>query len=386
MFSVVIPAYNCEKTIYETLESVFGQTRRDLIDEIIIINDGSSDNSDTIIRCYLKEHSEIKSIYIIQENKGVSRTRNTAIRMASAEWIALLDADDIWLPNKLERQWECIHNNPEICFLGCIYPFKILFRKYKAGLYKITPEQLCIRNMPSTPSVVFKKNVGLELGLYNEAMKYGEDINFFQKFFLRDSYFILAEELIRISVGKRYFAESGLSSDLLSMHKGRNKNTEELYEMGLISKSFFHLMLIMNELKFVRRQGIKKLTNIRYKDMGDKKNMFSVVVPAYNCERTIVRALNSVKDQSRYDLVKEIIIVNDGSTDGTDCVISDYIKDNAEMNFKYIKQENHGVSYARNVGIKRASGEWIALLDSDDIWMKNKLEKQIGILGGGGYK
>ena len=110
MFSVVIPAYNCEKTIERVLDSVMAQTRFDLITEIIVINDGSTDNTDAIIKDYIKRKQGNKINYIIQENHGVSYTRNKGIRIAEGEWIALLDSDDIWNPVKIERQYEVIES------------------------------------------------------------------------------------------------------------------------------------------------------------------------------------------------------------------------------------------------------------------------------------
>jgi len=253
MFSVVIPAYNCEGTIERVLDSVVLQTRVDLIDEVIIINDGSTDHTGQIIKEYIEQHDSIAFKYDVQENRGVSATRNKAIRMAKGEWIALLDADDLWLPVKLERQATIINETSGICFLGSWYPLRILIKERK-GLVKLSPHQLCIRNMPNTPSVVFKKDVGMELGLFDERNCYCEDIQFFQKFFLKDSYYVLAEKLIEISIGKRFFAAAGLSAKLKEMHKARNNNVRELRQMHLIGALFMWMILFMNHFKYLRRK------------------------------------------------------------------------------------------------------------------------------------
>lgn len=264
MFSVIIPAYNCENTIIRTLQSVADQTRVDLVEEIIIINDGSSDHTESAVHEFIANNKNVPVRYLRQDNHGVSYTRNKAIRMANAEWVALLDSDDVWLESKLERQYEMIAGNPQISFLGSAYPLKILFGK-REGLCKLSAKELCLRNMPNTPSVVFKKSVGVELGLFDENMKYCEDINFYQKFLLKDSYYVLAEKLIEVSIGKDFFSQSGLSSHLKQMHMGRNRNTRELHEMGLISRSYMYVMLIMNEMKYVRRVVQKKLLTMKYK-------------------------------------------------------------------------------------------------------------------------
>ena len=99
----------------------------------------------------------------------------------------------------------------------------------------------------------------------------------------------------------------------------------------------------------------------------------SVVIPSYNRKEFLKRSIDSAINQTKKPL--EVIVVDDGSTDGTETMIkSDY-------DFvKFIKQKNKGVSAARNIGIKVSIGEWICFLDSDDEWKKNKLEKQINAM------
>lgn len=269
MFSVVIPAYNCEATIRKSIQSVFGQSRIDLIREIIVVNDGSTDNTEKVVLEAKEEDAQGLIKYFGQENKGAAAARNMGIKLAEASWIALLDADDAWKKNKIERQYETICQNPEIVFLGCHYPMKFIFKKYTEGLHKITARQLCLRYMPTTPSVVFKKEAGMELGLYNETMRYCEDINFFQKFFLMDSYYILAEDLVDLHLGKAFVAEKGLSSNLIAMHKGRDKNTLDLYKMGLISLPYLLAMLFMNQLKVCRRIIQDRAARMLYKKRHD---------------------------------------------------------------------------------------------------------------------
>jgi glycosyltransferase involved in cell wall biosynthesis len=95
---------------------------------------------------------------------------------------------------------------------------------------------------------------------------------------------------------------------------------------------------------------------------------FSIIIPAYNCERTISRTLESILFQTfRNDV--EIIVVNDGSTDSTIDVLQKYIK-----NIILINKENGGSSSARNTGLRKAKGEYILFADSDDIWKENLLE------------
>ncbi len=93
----------------------------------------------------------------------------------------------------------------------------------------------------------------------------------------------------------------------------------------------------------------------------------SVIIPAYNCEKTLEQTLDSVLNQKCKDI--QIVLVNDGSKDGTDEICTEYSK-NFE-NIFYYKKSNSGVSDTRNKGIEMAQGEYVAFLDSDDIWDKN---------------
>src|SRR3990172_13226391 len=96
----------------------------------------------------------------------------------------------------------------------------------------------------------------------------------------------------------------------------------------------------------------------------------SVIIPTYNRAAYLAEALNSVISQTYKDF--ELIVVDDGSTDNTEEAVRRFTVD-----IKYIYQKNQGVSAARNRGISESGGEFLSFLDSDDLWEKRKLEKQI---------
>lgn len=101
-----------------------------------------------------------------------------------------------------------------------------------------------------------------------------------------------------------------------------------------------------------------------------KNYRVSVVIPTYNRAKTLKRALDSVFAQTFKPF--EVIVVDDGSTDLTSKLLDEY-----SDRVKVIYQKNSGVSSARNIGVKNSTGDWIALLDSDDSWKRDKLKKQI---------
>lgn len=124
-FSVIIPLYNKEPYVKKALETVCAQTYRDY--EIIVINDGSSDNSAIIAEDYLASIDGINYRIIDQPNSGVSAARNNGVAQASGDYIAFLDADDWWEPIYLERMAQLIENYPEAGLYTCNYVY------YKPG-------------------------------------------------------------------------------------------------------------------------------------------------------------------------------------------------------------------------------------------------------------
>lgn len=103
--------------------------------------------------------------------------------------------------------------------------------------------------------------------------------------------------------------------------------------------------------------------------------LVSVVIPVYNAEKTIESTLDSVTNQIYKNL--EVLVIDDGSTDSSADIIKAYIQNHKDCAIFYLHQENKGVSAARNLGMKNAKGEFIALLDSDDEWDKEKIFLQM---------
>ena len=106
-----------------------------------------------------------------------------------------------------------------------------------------------------------------------------------------------------------------------------------------------------------------------------EKPVVSVIMPAYNCEKFIAKAIESVLAQN---VSLELIILNDCATDGTERVIQQYLSD---QRIRYVKNDrNMGVARTRNEGVRMAIGEYVAFLDSDDWWEREKLSKQLALI------
>ncbi|MDR1539954.1 MAG: glycosyltransferase [Clostridiales bacterium] len=117
--SVVIPVYNCERFLSEAINSAASQTLKDI--EIIVVNDCSSDHSFEIASMASQKDSRIH-VLNTQSNQGVSHARNLGVQTAQGEYIAFLDADDIWLQNKLETQLELLESAcGSLCYSGAFF-------------------------------------------------------------------------------------------------------------------------------------------------------------------------------------------------------------------------------------------------------------------------
>ncbi len=223
--------YNAEGSIISALMSVKNQTFAQDQFEIIIINDGSGDGSKEAVENYIRKNSQMNIILLHQENGGVSKARNTGLRTAKGDYIALLDADDEWLPEKIAKQVKILENNSHIDFLATarnnnkiLFPYKV-----KDGMAEITFKKLLIRNEAQPSTVVFKKKVLENTGLFDDEQRYAEDVNYWMKVSLKNKMYILDESLVIVGKGKRSFGVSGLSANLPEMAKGFEKNLKEMY-------------------------------------------------------------------------------------------------------------------------------------------------------------
>ena len=136
--SVIIPTYNHAMYIERTLESVFQQTYKNY--EIIVIDDGSTDNTQEVIKSY-----ENKITYICKENEGTAKSRNLGLKIAKGKYVAFLDSDDLWMPQKLELQVTLLDKNIDI---GLVCTDFEIFCENEEGI-KIIEKRINLRRIGS---------------------------------------------------------------------------------------------------------------------------------------------------------------------------------------------------------------------------------------------
>lgn len=181
--SIIIPTYNRAALLTASVQSVLQQTYTDF--ELLIVDDGSADNTDIIVESIKDERIRYLKM---PENKGVAAARNEGIRQAKYDYIAFQDSDDYWKPDKLKKQMEFLTQRPEAGLLYCPYECKktdgstILVPDYnipseekQGNIYRY----MLLRNTIGTPGVLVSRHCLEKSGLFNESLTCLEDWELF---------------------------------------------------------------------------------------------------------------------------------------------------------------------------------------------------------------
>lgn len=217
--SIVIPAYNSAKFLPEVIQSVLKQTYQNW--ELLVIDDGSTDNTATLVNNYCQQDPRIR--LISKKNGGVSSARNLGVELATSELIAFLDSDDLWLPDKLSVHIEYMNNHPEVgvsfARVELIDPQGKSTGKLTANLVdNLQPYTFFYTNPTVTTSnVVVRKSVFQSSGGFDKTIKYSEDIDLLFRIAFQSDWKI---EGIDQTLIQYRLHSSGLSSDIIKMKEG----------------------------------------------------------------------------------------------------------------------------------------------------------------------
>jgi len=227
--SVVMPAYNAEKYIAEAIESILNQTFRDF--EFIIIDDASTDNTGKIIAEYAKKDNRIK-VFTNEKNLYISKTLNLGLSCAQSEIIARMDADDISLPERLEKQYKKITENNDIAVVGTyirvinekgdflyIRKYPLEDKKLKRNMFKYSPF--------AHPVVMYRKKVVIEFRGYLPVYSPSEDLNLWFRVGTKYKFATVPEVLFEY----RFFSDS---------HSNRKLKTVEIKTLKMRWYAYRH--------------------------------------------------------------------------------------------------------------------------------------------------
>jgi len=253
--SVIIPCYCCSDTIERAVDSVANQTQ--LPKQLILVDDGSPDEGETLqILNFLKDkYSKYFQIDVISldKNQGVSVARNTGWDIATQTYIAFLDADDSWHPQKIELQHQWMMNHRE-CVLSGHYcgiweNSKDNIEALPKDVTRIEKLSMMLKNPFSTPTVMLKRDIPFR---FRVESLYAEDYLLWQQV-LYSGNMVVRIELELAYVHKGLYGDDGLSSHMWAMEKADVLNYWILYTKSLINALTALILTVYSSMKFLRR-------------------------------------------------------------------------------------------------------------------------------------
>jgi hypothetical protein len=369
----------------EAIQSALAQTYPNI--EVIVVNDGSKDNGETdrIARSY---GSRIR--YYSKENGGVATAINYGIEQMEGEYYSWLSHDDLYSVDKIEKQMEMIGRLPKdtIVFSGyelinekaekigdvsphTIYPIE----KLELSLFAI------LRGLINGNTLLIHKSHFNRVGLFDPRLKSTQDYDLWFKMFRGSRIAYIPGNYVKSRVHDQQGTHTisqheeecsnlwinmidGLTADEMIEMEGSKitfyKKTEEFLRANTnYNKAITHAKKLYLQEEGAMSEGIKKVK-------------VSVIIPFYNRIPLLIESVMSVIHQTHKNL--EIILVNDGSTENLSRLFEVMSTDNR---IKYFEQPNKGASSARNLGLQESTGEYIAFLDSDDLFKPDKIELQL---------
>ena len=275
--SVIIPTYNRKHTLQRAIDSVLAQTFKPF--EIIIVDDGSKDGTKEWL---LQNYPSVQ--YIHQPNNGVSSARNKGIQISQGSWIALLDSDDEWMPEKLEYQSRFLEMNRDSSFChtneiwirnGVRVNQMKKHKKYGGDIFKHCLD-IC-RISPS--SSIIKKDVFEEVGAFDESLTVCEDYDLWLRVTAKFNILFLDEPLI-----KKY---GGHLDQLSRVPKGieqyRIRSLEKILSMGSLTETQFRSAkdMLIHKLN-IYAKGLKKRDKYEELTSTEKKIQDWLIMPDLN--------------------------------------------------------------------------------------------------------
>ncbi len=277
MFSIIIPLYNKAPYVQKALQSVYNQRYKDF--EVIVVNDGSKDNSADEVQKFIEKNTPQNLQLINQENQGVSSTRNNGVKLAKYPYVCFLDADDWWEDTFLLELKKLIEEFPQAGIYGTSY-FKVKngqnisanigveegFEKGIINYYKVYSKTLW---MPLTSiSVAIPKKVYDEVGGFKPELKLGEDFDLWVRIALKYpvafvnkplAYYNQDVEVQNRAIGKLYSPKTqfAFNTDYLLEYEKQNSDLKHIVDIIRITclKSYYldkeHHQLAKKELQKV---------------------------------------------------------------------------------------------------------------------------------------
>lgn len=243
MIDVIIPAYNAASFIEQTLASLTQQDN--LISRVIVVNDGSTDCTANVVANFSDAHPELPIELINQPNAGLSAARNAGIVHSHAQYIALLDADDLWLPHKLKIQWAAFENStsPQLGIVYCAYQLidqdgallapkdqAVITPNLRGNVYKALLRGNFISGSGS--SVLIKRAALDAVGYFDENLNACEDWDMWLRLSCHYQFDFVAQPLVLIRVHSNNMQKDAMrmvGAELMVLNKFSAQNKKNTF-------------------------------------------------------------------------------------------------------------------------------------------------------------
>ena len=255
--SVVVPCYQCTATIARAVTSVWAQTV--LPNELILVDDGSDRMTQVALAALVEAYpAGWIRLLTLDGNVGAASARNRGWDAAVGEWVAFLDADDAWHPQKIELQVAAMRAHPEAVISG--HSHQVLEGSVQlprwavngGDAHRVPRWRVLLSNPFITPSVMLRRDV---VERFTERQRYMEDHMLWLRFACRNAV-ILFLPLQLAAIYKKSFGVRGLSAQFWLMERGDLGNYRRLYRLGHIGAPLFVTLCSYSILKYARRLGI----------------------------------------------------------------------------------------------------------------------------------
>jgi len=383
--SIVIPVYNGANYMREAIHSALSQTYPNV--EVIVVNDGSTDGGET--DRIAKSYGE-RIRYFAKANGGVSTALNFGIEQMQGDYFSWLSHDDVYAPDKVEKQMEFLKDYPYDTIVYCGYEL-INSESVKVGQMNpalIHPiEKLNVSMFPLLRGLIngncllIHKSHFQRVGLFDPALRSTQDYDLWFKMFrgaqIRFQEGLYVKSRTHEAQGTHTMPKHEEDCSNLWIDMMDQLTEEEMCAMEGNVYTFRERTEEFLRLSTPYRKAIAHAKELLIQEKGKleqtlKNIRVSVIIPFYNRISLLKQSVESVLNQTHQNL--ELILIDDGSTEDPSFVKTMAEKD---QRIRYFRQENKGPAAARNLGLEKAEGSYIAFLDSDDVFEPNKIETQL---------
>lgn len=401
LISVIIPAYNAERYIKEAIDSALAQTYKNI--EIIVVDDGSTDNTRSIVASY--KSPKIRLItHEDNENHGICKSRYLGFANSRGEYITFLDSDDVFLPEKIEKQVGFLEESPAV-LTHCkavlqnetSLPYNWNFSKgMKIKQYNLIKDTDYLSRNDICPSATLIRAEALK-SIYFDIEKFNGPADWYTWVCLsiqtKKDFLYTPEPLLKYRMHEESWTFRAFQSeaiqlqcklDVLSKLKAHIKDPAVLRDIEKALSDTKETTMRCPTLKELPPPPSGKTGwpwTEESKQLPDKMPdgkpwpKISIVTPSYDQGCFLEETIRSVLLQGYPEL--EYIIIDGGSTDNSTEIIKKYEK---WLGF-WASQKDKGQSNAINKGLKRSGGEMLGWINSDDLLMPNALSVVGKILG-----